>query len=224
MAHGLPGSGSLSARAYFLRRLNDPTYWLVAILVSIFAVTAIWGVSPLPALSAVGFAGATVEWALLVRWRLLRVRIAKKFTISCGRALDHRQFAILLVVAVVTLAMDLWVSARTGGGTWDRGLSLFGISTLLAIWHAWSTPILAGESGLILGLDHVAWNEVEGVTFTQLERGIRVNVELRRDHAHYGRTIVGTTSIERAAMIADWAGTAVETNMVETAVTSPRKS
>lgn len=217
-------AGPSSIKAHFLRRLNDPTYWLAAILVSIFAVTAIWGVSPLPSLNAVGFVGASVEWALLVRWRLLRVRVAKRFRVSCGRALDHRQFAILLAIAVVTLAMDLWVSARTGGGAWDRGLSLLGVSTLLAIWHSWSTPILVGEPGLILGLDHVGWNEVESVSFTQLERGIRMSVELRRHHAHYGRTIVGTTSMERAAMIADWAGTVVKTNMIETAGTSPSKS
>ena len=144
------------------------------------------------------------EWMLLIRLRLRRRRIATEFPVSCGRALDRRHFAILVAISAFNLAMELWFGSRTGGSIWDRGLSAFGLSTLIVVWHAWSRPVLAGRRGLMLGVTYVGWNGVEGVTVNRETGGTRVIIGLREDHPFYQRTVVGATTTEQADLLLNW--------------------
>ena len=202
--------GWRNVRAYVQRSVKDPIYGLAAIIIGTFTASAIWGVSPFPALGAMGFIAASVEWALLARWWLRQGRTANQFEVSCGRVLDLRQFATLTVILIVTLAIEVWLQAQTGGGILERGLSVFGLSTLLVVWHAWSKPMLIGQEGLMIGVDHIAWSEVEAVTFTDEDRGTRVVIELRRDHHIFRKTIVGVTSPEQARRVSRWMPTLLE--------------
>ncbi len=204
-----PGRGrelspARTLRAAVLRRVEQPTFWLAAALIGAFAASAFWGISPVPALGAIGFAGAAAEWMLLLRWWRRKQRAAAEFPVSLGRSFDRGHLAFLVSLIAFTLAMELWLDSLTGGSVWGKGLFAFGFSTLIVVWFAWSRPVLMGSPGLMLGVTYLGWEDVGRVTVSRSSEGASVTIELRKDQPVYRRTVSGAITGDGATRLREW--------------------
>ncbi|HEX6589553.1 MAG TPA: hypothetical protein VF039_11055 [Longimicrobiales bacterium] len=169
-------------RAALNDRLTDPVAWFAATMISLWAVAAVWGISPIPLLGALGFVGALGEWITLARWYRTRRGQPAGTWLPLRQAADRWKVLVLIVISLLTLAVELWIDSKQEPGFWNVGLTLFGVSTLLFLWYAWSRPVAVDADGLILGASRVPWADVAGV---DLDVGERNHLAFRLSRAHH---------------------------------------
>lgn len=182
---------------YLQRRLSDPVTWLALLVIGAWAVSAVWGFAPFQMLAAICFVFAAGEWWSLFSWwnskRRSSARIVQQFTPAIGRW----KVAVLVLIGAVTFLLDLWVwsSLLTPLGV---GLSVFGLSSLITLWHTWSRPIIAVDDGLLVGVNIVKWGEIRRITWSDTGH---VRIDFVSPNYFFGASLrVEATPAQRAEL------------------------
>lgn len=153
------------ARQYLRRRLRDPVSWLAISMIGVWSVSAFAGLAPFAMLNVICVAFAAVEWWSLASWWRARRRTPAG-AVQLIPALDRWKVAVILLIALTTLVLDLWLSSVTSGNL-GLGLSILGISSVVTLWYAWSRPIVVTSRGIHVGIDAVEWNQVRHVIWSE---------------------------------------------------------
>lgn len=191
-------------RAYITSRLKDPVTWLSIPFIAIFALWAFFQVPPFLMLTVLCTAASVAEWyALAVWWR--REQLVKQEAIEVLQpAQDRWKMILVFVLALVAFTINLWIDEHTQSFI-GFGTTVFGVSTLIMMWYAWSRPIIVLPTGLVVGVEVMPWDQIGGMF--RHERGdmeaVRIDFAPPRYQWFYGAKLWVTTTATQAAILAE---------------------
>jgi adenylate kinase family enzyme len=191
------GAGMMNkVRQYIRSRVRNPVTWFAVPVIGAWTVSAATGLAPYQMLSLLGFVFAGMEWwALALWWRANRRNRAH--AVQLTPALDRWKIVVLVLIAATTLVLDLWVGSPTM--TLLRlGLGVFGISSIITLWYAWSRPIVIADSGILVGIETVPWTDVRRIVWADAGR---VRIDLAAPSYFYGAKITVAVSLIDTAAI-----------------------
>jgi hypothetical protein len=181
---------------YVRSRVRDPVTWFAVPVIGAWAVSAATGLAPYQMLSLLGFVFAGMEWwALALWWRVHRRDRADAVRLT--PTLDRWKILVIVFTAAFTLVLDLWVGSSTAT-LLGLGLSVFGISTIITLWYAWSRPIVIADSGILVGIETVPWTDVRRVVWADAGR---MRIDLAAPSYFYGAKITVPVSLTDSAAI-----------------------
>lgn len=185
-----------TVRQYLRSRLRDPVSWLAISMVGVWGISAFSGLAPFQMLNLICFAFAAIEWWSVASWWRTNRRTPAD-VVQLTPALDRWKVAVILLIAVTTLVLDLWVGSLTSGSL-GLGLSVLGMSSLIALWYAWSRPILLTPRGILVGIDSIEWNQVRRVIWSDAGR---VRIDFVEPNYFYGTKVTVTVPAAQTAAV-----------------------
>jgi len=157
-------------RGYVRARLRDPSAWLSVAVLSVFALWAAWGFSPVAmwnAIQSISLVMAVLEWLqLIVSW--VRERAVKDGVLEeLQPPSDRWKAAWMVPMTAVVFAAELWVDRGLLHQTSvvGFGLTTLGLSTMVSLWYAWSRPVRLTSAGVLVGVELVPWGHITRVTW-----------------------------------------------------------
>jgi hypothetical protein len=166
---------------YLRKRARDPVAWMAAFFIGPWGLAAIFGWSPILVVNATFFAAALAEWGAVAAWVWRERSLSSEVLAELRPPSDRWKLGWLMAVGAVTLLIELWLDS-VAPGFGGVAVTLFGISSFITGWYAWSRSILIARSGLIIGASLVPWHEVQRVS----RDGDLVRIDFGRPHHFYG--------------------------------------
>ena len=191
-------------RGYIISRLKDPVSWVTIPLIAIFALWAFFKIPPFVMLNVVFTMVSVTEWCALAVWWRREQRVKQEAIEVLQPAQDRWKLILLLVLALVAIAINLWINEYTQSLI-GFGITLFGVSTLITIWYAWSRPVIVLPTGLVVGTEVMPWDHIAGIFRQERDdmEAVRIDFAPPRYQWAYGAKLWVTITAAQAATLAE---------------------